>query len=75
MEVVLSPMETASRGGITGSGWVGMADFVKLFEIYKFKTVFSNTLILSFYSLIAGFPVPIFFALALNQLRRQREEG
>lgn len=54
--------------GILGSKWVGFEQFERFFNSYQFKTLFSNTLILSVLNLIAGFPVPIILALMLNQL-------
>ncbi|MDD5898627.1 MAG: ABC transporter permease subunit [Clostridia bacterium] len=61
-----------ARGGIWGSEWVGMKNFLKFFKSYQFERVISNTLRLSFYSLIAGFPLPIIFALALNSMLNER---
>lgn len=52
--------------GIWGSEWVGFANFVEFFQSYKFKLVLKNTLTISIYSLLAGFPLPIIFALAIN---------
>jgi putative aldouronate transport system permease protein len=52
--------------GIWGSQWVGFANFIKFFRSYQFNRVLSNTLLLSMYQLIAGFPFPILFALLLN---------
>ena len=61
-----------ARDGILGSEWVGLQWFEKFFTSYKFKTVFPNTLILSLYSIIATFPLPIIFALILNALPGKR---
>ena len=55
-------------GGIWGSEWVGLKNFIKFFQSYQFNRVVPNTLRLSIYSLIAGFPVPIVFALLLNMM-------
>ena len=44
--------------GIEGSPWVGLANFERFFNSPKFEPVIVNTLVLSFYSLIAGFPIP-----------------
>lgn len=49
--------------------WVGLANFVRFFQSTMFKTLLVNTLGLSLYSLAVGFPIPIIFALSLNQLR------
>ncbi len=54
--------------GILGSKWVGFEQFERFFNSYQFKTLFSNTLILSLYNIAAGFPIPIVLALLLNQL-------
>ena len=54
--------------GIWGSAWVGLKHFKTFFESYQFKDLLWNTLSLSLYSLIAGFPMPITFALLLNYI-------
>ncbi len=54
--------------GILGSAWVGMKHFQTFFESYQFKDLLWNTLSLSIYALIAGFPMPIIFALFLNYI-------
>jgi len=53
-------------GGITGSPFVGFDQFVKFFQSYQFMRVLRNTISLSVYGLLAGFPIPILLALALN---------
>ncbi len=55
--------------GIEGSPWVGLANFERFFNSPKFEPIIVNTLVLSFYSLIAGFPIPIILALSLNQVK------
>ena len=57
------------RKGIWGSPWVGFANFTRFFSTYMFGRVVKNTLTLSAYSIFAGFPVPILFALLLNVMR------
>lgn len=54
--------------GIWGSAWVGFQHFKTFFESYQFKNLLWNTLSLSLYSLVAGFPMPILFALFLNYI-------
>ncbi len=56
--------------GITGSPWVGLANFERFVSSYNFWQIIKNTLILSVYSLVAGFPLPILLALALNHIGR-----
>ncbi|MDL2233692.1 ABC transporter permease subunit [Ruminococcaceae bacterium OttesenSCG-928-L11] len=58
--------------GIVGSDWVGLANFAKFFQSYNFKKVIVNTLAVSFYDLIVGFPFPIILALLLNNCLRPR---
>lgn len=58
--------------GIWGSPWVGFDQFVKFFKSYQFSRVVPNTLILSFYAIIAAFPIPIVYALMLNSLTNDR---
>lgn len=60
------------RQGIWGSEWVGMYQFVKFFKSYYFPIVVTNTLRLSLYSLLVGFPLPVIFALQLNAMRNRR---
>ena len=52
--------------GIWGSPWVGLANFQRLFNLPIFMQIFRNTIVLSVYSLFAGFPLPIILALMLN---------
>lgn len=64
--------------GIIGSKWVGFKHFKTFFESYQFGQLIKNTLALSFYSLIAGFPFPVIYALFLtyldsNRLRRSSQ--
>ncbi len=58
--------------GIWGSEWVGFEHFVTFFESYQFETLLWNTLSLSLYGLIAGFPLPIAFALLLNYITHDK---
>ena len=58
--------------GIWGSAWVGLKHFKTFFESYQFKDLLWNTLSLSLYSLIAGFPMPIIFALLLNYITNMK---
>lgn len=58
--------------GVYGSNWVGLDNFFKFFNSYQFGQIIKNTLTLSVYRLLAGFPIPILFALALNALPAKR---
>ena len=57
--------------GISGGEWRGLDYFIRFFSSYQFGRVLTNTLLISAYSLVAGFPVPIILALALNAVRSQ----
>lgn len=58
--------------GFTGSPWVGLKHFQRFFNSPYFVTTLKNTFILSVYSMIAGFPIPILLALGLNAFRHKR---
>lgn len=58
--------------GIWGSKFVGLAHFKKFFDSVYFERTVGNTVILSLYSLIVGFPIPIIFALLLNSVRSKK---
>lgn len=58
--------------GIWDSAWVGFKHFSRFMGGYQFTNILVNTLKISLYSLIAGFPIPVLFALMLNQYRSQR---
>lgn len=54
--------------GFFGSDWVGLQHFKKFFQTNAFWTVVPNTIKLSLYGLIAGFPLPIILAMCLNYI-------
>lgn len=58
--------------GIMGSAWVGLDNFIKFFESYNFQKVVTNTLAISLYDLVVGFPFPIILALLLNNCLKPR---
>lgn len=58
--------------GIWGSEWVGFEQFRKLFAGLSFPVVFKNTVIISLYKLILGFPAPIILALLLNEVKSRK---
>ncbi|GGD59144.1 ABC transporter permease [Paenibacillus nasutitermitis] len=55
--------------GIAGSPWVGFKHFTAMFSYEEFYHILRNTLILSLYSLLFGFPAPLLLALLLNEVR------
>ncbi len=54
---------------IIGSDFVGLMWFREFFSSYFFGRLVGNTLALSTLNLVIGFPVPILFALTLNEMR------
>ena len=55
--------------GFFGSPWVGWEWFERFFTAINFKRMLVNTILLSVFSLLWSFPVPIILSLAINQLR------
>ncbi len=55
--------------GIMDSPWIGFDNFKDFFGGYYFWTLMRNTLALSLYGLLVGFPIPIAVALIINELR------
>lgn len=61
-----------AKKGITGSEWVGLKWFIKFLTNYDFKEILTNTLAISLYQIIVGFPIPVFFALMINAIPNER---
>lgn len=57
--------------GVWGSEWVGFKHFERFFHSYEFWRLLGNTIVLSVYNLVAGFPFPIMLALSLNYVRNK----
>lgn len=55
--------------GLYTGKWVGMQWFNQFFNSAFAWRLIRNTFLLSFYSLIFGFPIPIIFAVCITQLR------
>jgi putative aldouronate transport system permease protein len=55
--------------GFLGSAFVGFKHFRRFFNSFYFVRILRNTLGINFYSLLVGFPIPIIFALFLNELK------
>lgn len=60
------------RLGIDGSPFVGLDNFIRFFHSTYFVRLMKNTVLLSVYSLIFGFPAPIILALLLNEVRNKK---
>jgi putative aldouronate transport system permease protein len=57
--------------GIIDSPWVGFKHFKEFFTSIYFWRVLKNTLLISVYELVWGFPAPILLALLLNEIRNK----
>lgn len=63
----ISPFEGVSA--IFTSEWVGFKHFIRFWNSYYFWNVMRNTLLISGYKLLFGFPASVLLALLLNELR------
>lgn len=72
--IVLAFKQFNMRAGIMGSPWIGFRNFERLFSSYWFPVIFKNTLTLSLLGLIIGFPLPIIFALLINEISSRRRK-
>lgn len=57
--------------GVLGSPWVGLEYFKRFLSSPDFMNYLMNTLKVSIYGLLWGFPVPIILALLLNRIRKE----
>lgn len=70
--IAIAFKEYIGIGRIGETPWVGWSHFQTIFEDELMKDVVKNTLGISLLKLIVGFPIPIAFALFLNELRSLR---
>ena len=66
--IIISFKEFSPFQGIMGSPWVGLKNFKFFLLDNNFWRVMKNTLIINIMQIIIGFPVPVLFALLLNEL-------
>jgi putative aldouronate transport system permease protein len=57
--------------GFMKSAWVGVENFDRFFHDRAFTQLFVNTLTISVLNLLFNFPMPIIFALMLNEVRNK----
>ncbi len=69
--IVVAFQDYSPLHGFWGSPWVGLAHFQDFFSSPYFWRLLRNTFLISLYSLIFGFPVPLIFALLLNETRHR----
>ncbi len=70
--VLIAFMRFNPKLGILGSPWVGLYQFERFLGSVKFGQIMINTLSVSLYSLLAGFPIPILLALGLTHLKSSK---
>ena len=58
--------------GIWGSEWVGFKNFTRFLSSPDFMRYLINTLKLSVYGLLWGFPIPILLAFLLNRIKSNK---
>ncbi len=67
--IIISFKDFSLRKGIVGSEWVGLVYYKDFFSSYYFLRLLKNTVMISVASIAVGFPIPIIFALLLNEVR------
>ena len=70
--VIMAFQDYKASLGLLESPFVGLKHFKRFLTDYNFKTIFTNTMVISFYSLLAGFPLPIIFALFTNTIKNNK---
>ncbi|MDO5517682.1 MAG: ABC transporter permease subunit [Clostridium sp.] len=58
--------------GVLGSQWVGLKHFQRFMQSPDFMNLLMNTLKLSVYGLLWGFPIPVILALLLSRVRSEK---
>lgn len=56
--------------GVMGSPWIGLENFQKFMSTPDFMNLIANTLLLSVFGLLFGFPVPIVLAIMIQRIKR-----
>ncbi len=67
--VVIAFKDYRIAKGIWESEWVGFDNFIRFFNSYRSKNLIMNTLSISTLQLLFSFPLPIIFAMFLNQMK------
>lgn len=58
--------------GFFGSPWVGLKWFERFFNSYNSVRMIRNTVLLSLYSILWTFPIPIILSLLINQVKSKK---
>ncbi len=70
--VIIAFKNFSIRKGIMASPWVGFANFEHFFSYPFFGRLLRNTVLLNLFNLLWSFPIPIMFALLLNEVRHAK---
>ena len=72
--VIIAFKDYKNALGILASPWSDplFKHFIKFFNSYQFANTIRNTLTISIYSILVGFPIPILLALLINQMQAMR---
>ena len=70
--VLIAFQRYSLMGGVLGSRWIGVNNFVRLFSSYWFPIILRNTITISLLSIVLGFPFPIILALFINEMKHPR---
>ena len=69
---IISFKQFRPGGGIYNGDWVGLKWFIQFFESpFAYRTI-RNTVLISFYSILFGFPMPILFAVCVMEIRHNK---
>ena len=67
--MVIAFQDFSAFKGILGSEWVGLKQFIKIFQDPYMLKLIKNTVVLAILSIVVVFPFPIIFSLFLNEVR------
>jgi putative aldouronate transport system permease protein len=70
--VIIAFKDYNPMAGFLKSQWIGLDNYKELFTDPTFIDSLKNTIKISFFKLLFGFPAPIILAILLNELRNER---
>lgn len=70
--VLMAFQKFRPQDGILGSQWIGLKNFTDFFGSYYALRLIRNTFLINLYDLLISFPMPIIFALLLNEVKAKR---
>ncbi len=70
--ILIAFKDFSFKKGIWGSDWIGLENFIYMFQLDNFYTVFKNSILLSLLRILFTFPIPILLALLLNDIKSSK---